>query len=49
MSIKKNLQPDDLKDLHNYSIKLSKESLINGKDEEYWYNGIKEYLLEKVS
>lgn len=49
LSIKKNLQPSDLLDLHKQSIKLSKESIAEGEDEEVWYNNILNYIFDKVS
>ncbi|MBC3080964.1 AlwI family type II restriction endonuclease [Staphylococcus capitis] len=49
LSIEKNIQPSDFLDLHNYSINMSRESIINGENEEYWYDKVMKYILNKVS
>ncbi|MDQ7114135.1 AlwI family type II restriction endonuclease [Staphylococcus simulans] len=48
-SIKSNVQSDDLFEMHQHSINLSRTCIINGESEENWYNELIKYIFDKIN
>ncbi|HEA3261862.1 TPA: AlwI family type II restriction endonuclease [Pasteurella multocida] len=48
-AVKKNLQPKDLYKIHEYSLKISKQTLLDGKTEKDWHNSVINNMLNIVS